>query len=44
MLIWLGKQWLGQKERVEHTVKDDPLDGILEELRNESKRIGPPEN
>ena len=44
MLIWLGKQWLGQSERVEHTMKDDPLDGILEELRKESKRLGPPEN
>jgi hypothetical protein len=35
MLIWLGKQYLGQRDRVDHTVAERPED-ILEDFTNAS--------
>jgi predicted DNA-binding protein (UPF0251 family) len=39
MLIWLGKQILGQKDRLEHTGKDDgPIVVSLEQMSDEQLR------
>ena len=38
MLIWLGKQWLGQSDRVETTHSaEGELKGLLEFLKNEEQ-------
>lgn len=42
LLMWLGKNWLNQANRVEE-IGDDPLKEILVELKKRSKQIGPPE-
>lgn len=36
MLIWLGKQWLGQTERIEQMALSDPLQEIVAEFRKRS--------
>lgn len=33
MLIWLGKQYLGQRDRIDHTVAERPED-VLEDFNN----------
>jgi hypothetical protein len=30
MLIWLGKQWLGQTEKIDANVKDDQRENMKE--------------
>jgi AraC-like DNA-binding protein len=35
MLVWLGKQWLDQRDRPEGMQEDDPLQGILDQMRKE---------
>ncbi|MGH9684394.1 MAG: hypothetical protein ACRD4S_12390 [Candidatus Acidiferrales bacterium] len=44
LLKWLGQQWLGQSDKQEIISKSDPLAELLEQMRAESKRIGPPVN
>jgi DNA-binding CsgD family transcriptional regulator len=43
MLVWLGKQWLNQKDKVETVGATDPLAQLLKSMRAESERLGPPE-
>jgi DNA-binding transcriptional ArsR family regulator len=39
MQIWLGKQWLDQRDRQEVTQVNDPLAELLEEFRKEHARL-----
>lgn len=40
MAIWLGKQYLGQKENAEYTIKGtDPVIKLLERLDEETKDV-----
>jgi Helix-turn-helix domain of resolvase len=43
LLIWLGKQWLGQTDKIVQT-GPDPLAELVVAMTKESKRIGPPES
>ena len=40
MAIWLGKQWLGQREMIEYEDKEaiERLDAILERIRNNAEQ------
>ena len=47
MAIWLGKQWLGQTDKIEHTNSYEDLTPLADKLRltdEELKRIGDIEN
>lgn len=39
MLIWLGKQYLDQKDKLEETRVDDPLAELLAEFRRQSESL-----
>jgi hypothetical protein len=43
MLIWLGKNFLKQKDRVEQTGQLDPLRELVVSMTAMSRQIGPPE-
>lgn len=38
MLIWLGKQYLGQKDKIETTRRDDPLKDLLKAFSVEADK------
>jgi len=40
MLIWLGKQVLGQRERVEHSADEDTADKVIKALKAMDATIG----
>ena len=42
MLVWLGKIWLGQRDRLEQTAVNDPLAELVVEMRKAHKRFSPP--
>jgi hypothetical protein len=37
MLIWLGKQWLGQRDKVEQVTLNDPLEELVSEFRKRNE-------